>query len=254
MRIAVAGGTGVVGRYVVEAVTGTGHDAVVLSRACGVDLRTDTGVARALEGAEVIIDAANPRTMSLAKATSFFTEVTARLQAVGAAQGVSRLVTLSIVGVDRVPSFGYYRAKVAHEAAAQAGPLPVTIVRATQFFEFPAQILGRIHLGPVGAVPVMRVQPIAARSVGRYLTEVAIHPPPEPLVNVAGPGPEDLVDMARRIVARRGARTRVLPLVLPGATGRAMRGGTLLAPPGTTLIGPTFTDWLAGDDVRALEL
>ena len=162
MRIAVAGGTGMVGKYVVEAITGAGHDAVVLSRSRGVDLRTDSGLAHALDGVEVIVDAANPDSISGAKATAFFTDVTARLQSVGFAHGVARLVTLSIVGIDRVPDYGYYRAKLAQEAVATAGPVPVTIVRATQFHEFPAQILGRARFGPLAAMPVMRVQPVAA--------------------------------------------------------------------------------------------
>jgi len=247
VRIAVAGGTGVVGSYAVEAVQESGHEAVVLSRSRGVDLRADAGLARALEGAEVIIDATNPGTVSRTKATQFFTEVTARLQATGSAQGVRRLVTLSIVGIDRV-GLGYYAAKLAHEEAATAGPLAPTIVRATQFHEFPAQVLGRAHVGPFGSLPVMRVQPIAARSVGRCLVEAALRPPVGQRLEVAGPQPEDLVDMGRRLVRRQGRRLRVLPLVLPGVVGRAMRDGQLLATPATTLVGPDFSEWLAGDD------
>jgi len=168
MRIAVAGGTGTVGRYVVQAAEQSGHHVVVLSRRAGIDLQNGEGLAAALEGIEVVVDATNAGTTNQAKATAFFCEVSRRLQTVATAQGVTRLVTLSIVGADRVPGFGYYQAKLAHEAAALEGPLPATIVRATQFHEFPAQIFGRTRMGPVAMVPRMRVQPIAARTVGEW--------------------------------------------------------------------------------------
>jgi len=187
MRIAVAGGTGTVGRYVVQAAEQSGHHVVVLSRRAGIDLQNGEGLAAALEGIEVVVDATNAGTTNQAKATAFFCEVSRRLQTVATAQGVTRLVTLSIVGADRVPGFGYYQAKLAHEAAALEGPLPATIVRATQFHEFPAQILGRTRMGPMAMVPRMRVQPIAARTVGEVLLEVAAGLPGQEMVEVAGP-------------------------------------------------------------------
>jgi len=251
MRIAVAGGTGVVGTYVVRAITDAGHEAIVLSRSRGIDLRTDTGLAEALAGIEVIVDAANAPSTKRAAATRFFTDVTGRLQAVGAAQGVKRLVTLSIVGIDRVEGFGYYQAKLAQERVAMAGPLPVTIVRATQFHEFPAQVLGQLQLGPLAAVPVMRVQPIAARSVGLCLMETAVDAPSAQTIEVAGPQPEDLIALARRIVRERRKHTRVVPLMVPGAAGKAMRGGALLPTSETRLLGPSFAEWLSSDDSRS---
>jgi len=150
MRIAVAGGTGVVGRYVVEAAHQAGHDVVVMSRRSGVDVRTGDGLPEALKDVDVAIDTTNAATTNRAKATAFFTDVAGQLQAVGAAQGVGRLVALSIVGLERVPGFGYYEAKLAHEAALLAGPLPVSIVRATQFHEFPAQVPFSCRRGPLG--------------------------------------------------------------------------------------------------------
>jgi uncharacterized protein YbjT (DUF2867 family) len=248
MKIAVAGGTGLVGSYTVRAIAEAGHEAVVLSRSRGVDLSHDAGLAQALTGVDVIIDATNAGSIGRAKATAFFTDVTARLQATGSAQGVARLVTLSIVGVDRVTRYGYYQAKLAQEAAALAGPLPVTIVRATQFHEFPAQILARAHLGPVGALPVMRVQPIAARTVGETLVQVAVDPPSAQTIEIAGPEVEDLVTMARRLARARHRRLSVMPLWIPGAAGAAMRGGKLLATATTRLVGPSFSEWLSSSD------
>jgi uncharacterized protein YbjT (DUF2867 family) len=253
MRIAVAGGTGVSGREAVAAAEAAGHQVVTISRKCGVDARTGAGLAHALEGVEVIIDATNPPTTKREAATAFFTEVTGQLQSVGAAHGVSRLVTLSIVGLERVPGYGYYQAKLAQEAAALAGPLPTTIVRATQFHEFPAQILAHLALGPLAPVPIMRIQPIAARSVGEVLVEVATAGPAGgATVEIAGPGPEDLVDLARAIVHRRGMRRVVVPLPVPGPAGRAMRSGGQLPGPGVRTVGPPFGEWLAGVDLSLL--
>lgn len=252
MRIAVAGGTGTVGRYVVQAAEQSGHHVVVLSRRAGVDVRKGDGLDAALEGIEVVVDAAHAGTTNRAKATAFFCEVSRRLQTVATAQGVTRLVTLSIVGVDRVPGFGYYQAKLAQEAAVLEGPLPVTIVRATQFHEFPAQILGRTRMGPVAVVPRMRVQSVAARTVGEVLLEVATGSPRQEMVEVAGPEPADLVDLARSVVARRDQRVAVIPVRVPGRSGKAMRSGALLPTPGVRLAGPGFADWLAGEDLAAV--
>jgi uncharacterized protein YbjT (DUF2867 family) len=252
MRIAVAGGTGTVGRYVVQAAEQSGHHVVVLSRRAGVDVRKGDGLDAALEGIEVVVDATHAGTTNRAKATAFFCEVSRRLQTVATAQGVTRLVTLSIVGVDRVPGFGYYQAKLAQEAAVLEGPLPVTIVRATQFHEFPAQILGRTRMGPLAVVPRMRVQSVAARTVGEVLLEVATGSPRQEMVEVAGPEPADLVDLARSVVARRDQRVAVIPVRVPGRSGKAMRSGALLPTPGVRLAGPGFADWLAGEDLAAV--
>ncbi|HVX22273.1 MAG TPA: NAD(P)H-binding protein [Acidimicrobiales bacterium] len=247
MKVAIAGGTGVVGRFAVEAARERGHEVVVLSRSTGVDLRSGDGLAEALDGVEVVVDATNAATMKEAEAAAMFTGMTGNLQAVGAAQGVARLVTLSIVGLERVP-LGYYRAKLAQEAAARAGPLPVTVVRATQFHEFPAQVVQRSRVGPVALVPHMRLQPVAARAVGQVLAEVAEQPAGGGTVEVAGPEVLDLVTMARTLARHRHRRLLVLPVPVPGA-GKAMRtGGQLPQGGGARIVGPTFGEWLATDD------
>jgi len=251
MRIAVVGGTGTVGRYVVLAAEQAGHQVAVLSRRVGVDVRTGEGLDAALAGVDVVVDAMNADAMSRSKATAIFTETTRRLQRVGAAHGVSRLVTLSIVGVDRVP-FGYYQAKLAQEATALEGPLPATIVRATQFHEFPAQVMGRLHVGRLGLMPRMRVQSIAARTVGELVVEVAATPPGETTVEVAGPEPANLFELARAIASRPDHQMSLVPLRVPGQVGKAMRTGALLPGPGARLAGPCFAEWLTGEDLAAV--
>jgi uncharacterized protein YbjT (DUF2867 family) len=242
MKIAVAGGTGVVGRHVVEVAKAAGHEPVVLSRGAGVDLLDENKVAAALRGADAIIDVANAPTLNEKKATAFFTEVDERLSRLGAQAGASLLVALSIVGIDRV-SWSYYRSKAAQEKAARSGPLPATIVRATQFHEFPGQILDRAHLGPLAAVPVMAIQPIAARSVAEFLVRSVEQPPSSEVTDIAGPRPENLVALARATARGEGRRVVVVPIRVPGAGGRAMRRGDLRPGPDAQLLGPSFADW-----------
>lgn len=249
VRIAVAGGTGTVGRYVVENARMAGHDVVVLSRSSGVDLRQGDALGEALRDVEVIIDVSNPQTTNGAQAGAFFVDVTTRLHEVGASLGVKRLVSLSIVGIDNFP-FGYYQAKVAQEAAVLAGPLSPTVVRATQFHEFATQILVRTRRGSLAGMPIMRIQPIAARSVADVLVSTALVAPPEPTIEIAGPQEESLVVMARSILRDRNRRALVIPLRVPGAAGKLMRSGGQLPPAGARLVGPTFERWLASGDAK----
>jgi uncharacterized protein YbjT (DUF2867 family) len=267
VRIAVAGGTGTVGRHVVEAAQRKGHDVVVISRAMGIDvLATDTtSLSAALAEVEVIIDASNNASMNRAKATGWFTAATRNLQKAGAAAGVNRLVTISIVNIDKLAGNPYYAAKLAQEAAAKEGPLPVTILRATQFHEFSAQVMQRSRFGPVALVPRFTVQTVAARAVGEVAVELAESPPapseaqtdgggdgPAVIVDLAGPTTASLVDQARAIVRRRGDRTRVIPFSIVGRTGRAMKTGGLTPGPGARVEGPAFEEWLAGPDIEAV--
>ncbi len=250
MRIAVAGGTGTAGRYAAAAGEAAGHQVVVLSRSTGVDVRTGQGLKGALEGVDVVVDTLDGGTTNRARATAFFEESSGRLQDACADAGVRRVVVLSIVGVDRVPGFGYYRAKLAHEAAARRGTVPVSIVRTTQFLEFAGQVLDRMGFGPMAPVPSMRIQPVAARTVGRRLVEVATDGSPCLSSELAGPEAVELVEMARRTVRGRGAHKIVVPIRIPGAAGSALRGGALLPGPDALIAGPGPDEWLRSDDFR----
>lgn len=249
MRVAVAGGTGTVGRHVAQACSDAGHDVAVLSRRTGTDLVTGTGLAAALQGVDVVVDASNGPAVTGSKATSFFEAATRNLHAAGSSAGVSRLVTISIVNIDKLAGYPYYRAKLAQERAALAGPLPATIVRATQFHEFPVQIMLRAKLGPVALMPDFQVQTVAARSVGEVVAGVVGDPPAETCLDVAGPDVAHLPDLARRACRRLGWSTRVVAVPVPGRTGRAMRTGGLTPQGGARIAGPSFDEWLAGVDV-----
>jgi uncharacterized protein YbjT (DUF2867 family) len=158
VKMAVAGGTGVVGRYVVTAAEAAGHEVVTLSRRTGSDLTTGAGLEAALAGVEVIVDATNPSSnwAMFTRSADFFTAVTGHLHLAGAKAGVKRLVTVSIVNIDRMQANPYYKAKLAQERAAKAGPLGSTILRATQFHEFPAQMILRGKFGRVVPIPTCR--------------------------------------------------------------------------------------------------
>ncbi len=166
MKIAVAGGTGAVGRHVVDVARETGHESVVLTRSTGVDLVAGEGLADALPGVDAVIDVASVQTMSDAASRAFFGAVTRNLLAAETAAGVGHHVALSIVGVDDAP-YAYYAGKVLQEQLVEAGPVPWTILRATQFHEFAAQLHARMRFGPIVVVPALQSQPVAARGGGR---------------------------------------------------------------------------------------
>ena len=133
MKIAVIGGTGLIGSQVVRLLNESGHEAVPQSPSSGVDLLSGAGLGQALKGADVVVNLTNSPTFDEASAAFFQTTMDNLLSAAQAA-GVGHAVILSIVGADRVPDLAYYRAKVLQEDVLKAGPVPYSIVRATQFF------------------------------------------------------------------------------------------------------------------------
>lgn len=240
VKIAVAGGTGVVGRHTVDAVRAAGHEPMVLARSTGVDVTTGAGLADALAGVDAIIDTTNVTTSSAKKAIAFFDAATRNLT--NAAEAVSaRIVALSIVGIDRVP-FGYYEGKLRQEQVLADSGVPHSILRATQFHEFPGQILNRVP-GPIAVTPKMRMQPVAAAEVAQVLVELATGTP-SAMTELAGPREEYLPDLVRRLLNARGTRKPVWAVRMPGKGGKAMATGGNL-PTGDYRRGTqTFEEWL----------
>ena len=252
MRIAVAGGTGLVGRFIVDEVRAAGHQPVVIARSAGVDILTGAGLARALDGAQAVIDVSNTPAMRRSAATAFFVAGARNLLAAGQQAGVAHHVLLSIVGIDRL-RMGYYAAKLDQEALVRDSGVPASIMRATQFHEFVPEFLARIP-GPVVAMPRLRVQPVAAAEVARALVAVATGGPVGSAPDMAGPEQLELAGLARRVLRARGSSRVVLSFRLPGAAGRAMADGALLAS-GPGLRGQqTFSEWLAGQQAAAVSL
>ncbi|WP_432543750.1 SDR family oxidoreductase [Kineococcus sp. SYSU DK002] len=248
MKIAVAGGTGTVGRHVVVAAAARGHATVVLSRSRGVDLRHGAGLAAALAGTDVVVDVTGCSTQRAGRAREFSRAVTTQLLRAGREAGVGHHVVLSVVGADRAPH-GYYAGKALQEELVRAGGVPWTVLRTTQFHEFARQVLGRVRLGPLSVVPVMRTQPVAAREVAERLVDLVEGPPAGPARDLAGPQELRLVDAVRAYARATGHRGPVLAVPLPGGFGRALRDGTLL-PAGEADRGrQTFAQWLAAEGV-----
>lgn len=249
MRIAVVGATGNIGRHAVD-VLEAGHDVVALSRAGGVDLVTGRGLAEALTGVECVIDAAIGPASDQDPAAESFTAAAANLHAASEKAGVRRIVVASLIGADRYTA-GYGAAKRAHEQAMLAGPVPVRLLRAALLHESVPQRIAWGRRGGLVELPAMRIQPVAARSVAVALVGLATAPAAAPaparelIPEVAGPREEDLVDLARLLVAWRGDPVRVQGVRDPANPDLDLyeRGG-LLPGPHATLTGPTFREWL----------
>ena len=244
MHIAVAGGTGLIGRMVMDEVERRGDTAAVLARSAGVDLVAGSGIETALAGAEAVIDVSNVVTTSRDRSVEFFDAAGTNLRAAAERVGVRHLVCLSIVGIDRV-GWGYYFGKRRQEEIALSGTVPATVLRATQFHEFADQLLQRG--GPVALVPKILSQPIAAREVAAALVELARGPAQGLLPDMAGPAQLHMPDMVRSLLRARGSRRPVLALRVPGAAGKALATGGLL-PTGDGARGrQTYAAWLEAE-------
>ena len=245
-RIAVAGATGRVGRHTVDVLHEGGHDVVAISRSNGVDVITGDGLAAALEGVETVIDVTTGPSPEQGPATEFFTTAIRNLDEAGEKAGVRRLVVVSIIGVDQATA-GYGAAKLAHERAALAGPIPARIVRAAQFHDLVEMLMGWGRQGDVVYLPKMRTQIVAARTVAEELAAVALSDEPEGArpAEIAGPREEYLPDLAALLAARRGEEVKIEAVSHPEDPDDVLaENGGLLPGPHAKLAGPTFAEWL----------
>jgi uncharacterized protein YbjT (DUF2867 family) len=243
VKIAVAGGTGLVGRQTVEAVRRFGHDPLVLARSAGVDLTTGAGLAVVLDGVDAVIDVTNTPSVNTDQMRAFFAAVTGHLLAAEHHGCVRHHVVLSIVGLDRLPDHGHYAGKREQERLALSGPVPASVVRATQFFDFAAQMVNWTLRGQSAALAPLLLQPVAVTDVADVLVEVALGEPVNGICELAGPETQDLVDMARRTLAARGESVRLIP-TWRGRYGVEMAGEVLLPRPDARLAPTTFDHWL----------
>ncbi|MEU6671162.1 SDR family oxidoreductase [Streptomyces sp. NPDC046727] len=187
MKIVVIGGTGLIGSQVVALVRDKGHEAVPAAPSRGVNALTGEGLAQAVEGADVVVDVSNSPSFETEPALDFFTRSAQHLFAAEKEAGVRHHVALSIVGVDQVPDYGYYRAKVAQEEAVRGSGVPYSLVRATQFFEFIAPVMDMSTVGKEVRLPSLRLRPIASADVAAAVAEAAQGEPTNGIRNIAGP-------------------------------------------------------------------
>ncbi|MEU4248249.1 SDR family oxidoreductase [Amycolatopsis sp. NPDC026612] len=243
MKIAVIGGTGLVGSRVVTILTKNGHEAVPHSPSTGLDLLSGRGLPEALEGAEVVVNLTNSPTFDEASPAFFRTTMDNLLEAAGAA-GVGHAVILSIVGAELVPDLVYYRAKVLQEDILKAGPVPYSIVRATQFFEFMAPTMSWTSDENAVRLPATRIQPIAADDVAQAVAEVSMGAPLRGTRNVAGPEVFTLDELGRITLAAQGDQRRVITDDRAGLFAAAS-GDALVAKDGAVMAKTTYREWLA---------
>ncbi len=244
MRIAVIGATGLVGGPTVAALQDRGHAVVPVSRSTGVDLLTGAGLEKALDGVDAVVDVTNTVATDPAEAERFFESATCNLLAAEEHAGVGHLVVLSIVGLDRIRGNGHYHGKRRQEALVQGGPVPWTIQRATQFFELPAMVVGWTRSRGVATIPPLLIQPVAVQDVVAVLAELVTGPPRGWAPDLAGPEPQDFVDMARRILVLGQDRIRLVPSWRDGPFGVEAAGEVLLPGPSARLGSTTFDSWL----------
>jgi uncharacterized protein YbjT (DUF2867 family) len=226
MKIAIAGGTGTLGSLVCAELGRRGHQIRVLSRRSPdypVDLTAGDGLDKALDGCAAVIDASNAS--SPKRAAQVLVEGSRHLLAAGQRAGIGHHVCISIVGCERLP-VGYYRVKAEQEQVVESGPVPWSIVRATQFHELAATTLGAVGKYHVLPVPRMTLQTVAAAEVARLVADVT-ESGPRGRVQIAGPQILTARQLATTWRSVTGTRAVLLPVPLPGKAGRALRGGAL---------------------------
>jgi uncharacterized protein YbjT (DUF2867 family) len=244
MRIVVIGGSGRVGSNVVRRLAGQGHEAVAASPATGVDSITGEGLAEVMAGADVVVDVANAPVWDDDAVLEFFTTSSRNLLTAEREAGVGHHVALTIVGADRLPDSGYLRAKVAQEAEIEAGQVPNTILRATQFFEFLAQIVEsgaeRDHVRLSDGL----MQLIAVDDVAAAVAELAIAAPAG-RVEIGGPEALGIDAWARRLFAATGDQRTVVADPHARYYGTELAGGELTPGDGARIGATDFATWFA---------
>jgi uncharacterized protein YbjT (DUF2867 family) len=243
-KIVVIGGSGLIGSQLVASLACQGRHAVSASLESGVNTLTGEGLAEAMDGAQVVVDVSNSPSFEDAAVMEFFTRSTRNLLAAGAAAGVRHHVTLSIVGADRLGDSGYMRAKVAQEHAVQAGPVPFTILRSSQFFEFVARIADSATIDGVVRLSPALLQPVAAADVANALAAIVQDSPRKAVVEIAGPQSMPLDELARRVLRARGDARPVRADAQARYFGAVIEDASLRPGPGARVGRITLANWL----------
>ncbi len=245
MKIVVIGGSGLIGANIVGRLRLDGHEVVAASPRTGVDTVTAAGLAQALAGAQVVVDVANSPSFEDRAALEFFETSGRNLLAAEVDAGVEHHLALSVVGTDRLPQSGYFRAKVAQETLIKASRIPYTIVRATQFFEFIGNIIDANIDGEVARLSPALMQPIAADDVSALLADLAVGAPLNGTLEIAGPDCFPIDEIARKFLVAQDDRRQVIADVHARYFGSQLSDRSLL-PGAHPRLGPTrFHNWLS---------
>jgi uncharacterized protein YbjT (DUF2867 family) len=250
MKIVVIGGTGLIGSKLVQNLRERGHDVLAAAPSTGVNSITREGLAQAMDGAEVVVDVANAPSWEDQAVLDFFETSSRNLLAAEAAAGVRHHVALSIVGSERLPENGYFRAKVAQENLIKASGIPYTLLRATQFFEFVGGIAQSATVGEEIYLSPALIQPMASDDVVAALTDVALAAPINGTVEVAGPEAMPLDELVRRFLRATQDTRKVVPDVHARYYGAVLDDQSLTAGKNARLGTIRFEDWLAQSTAR----
>jgi uncharacterized protein YbjT (DUF2867 family) len=243
MKIAVLGGTGLIGSRVVKKLNAAGHEAVPHSKSTGVDVISGEGLDKAVAGADVVVNLTNSPTFDEASPAWFRQSMNNVLEAAQRA-GVRHFVVLSIVGTDQVPELDYYKAKALQEEILAAGPIPYSIVRATQFMEFIDDVMSWTTEGDTVRLPSTPIQPIAAQDVSDAVAEVAAGAPLQGIRNIGGPDVFTLDELGRITLAARPDGRSVVTDDSAGMFG-VVRGDAIICKEDARLAPTHYADWLA---------
>ena len=251
MKIVVIGGSGLIGRNVVSGLAAHGHDPVPASPATGVDTITGEGLRDVVVGADVVVDVSNAPVWDDDAVMKFFTTSSRNVLAAEREAGVGHHVAVSIVGSDRLPDSGYLRAKVAQEAEIEAGSIPYTILRATQFFEFLRQIVDAGAEGHSVRLSTGLIQFVAADDVAGTVAELAIGRPVGGRVELGGPEALGIDAWARRLFAATGDNREVIADPHARYYGTELHGGELTPGEGARIGKVDFDTWFASNQQKA---
>jgi uncharacterized protein YbjT (DUF2867 family) len=244
MKIVVIGGSGLIGTKLVTILRERGHEVVAASPSTGVDTITGAGLAAALAGARVVVDVANSPSWEDQAVLQFFEKSGLNILGAEAVAGVAHHVALSVVGTDRLLKSGYFRAKMAQENLVKASKIPYTILRATQFFEFVGGIAAFSTVGNTVRLSPALFQPIAAEDVAAALADIALAPPVNGMVEVAGPEALPLDETVRKYLRANKDQRQVTTDAEAPYFGLQMTDKSL-TPGDSPRLGPThFDTWL----------
>jgi uncharacterized protein YbjT (DUF2867 family) len=251
MRIVVIGGGGLIGSNVVRRLVAQGHDPVAASPSTGVDAVTGQGLSEVMVGADVAVDVSNAPVWDDDAVMEFFITSTRNLLAAERDAGVRHHVALSIVGTDRLPDSGYLRAKAAQEAEIEAGSIPYTILRATQFFEFLPQIIEAGAEGDSVRLSTGLIQFVAANEVAETVADLAIDAPVGGRVELGGPESLGIDAWARRLFASTGDTRSVIADPHARYYGTELHGAELTPGEGARIGKADFDTWFAANQQGA---
>ena len=245
MKIVVVGGSGLIGSRLVKKLAAMGHQAVAASPDTGVNTVTGEGVAEALKSAGVVVDVSNSPSWEDAAVLQFFEGSTRNLLTCEAAAGVGHHVALSVVGTDRLTESGYFRAKMAQEKMIEQSSTPYSLVHATQFFEFLKGLADISFDGHEVHLPSVLFQPMAADDVANGLARIAVGPPANGVVEIAGSEEFRLDDLVRRRMTALNDPREVVADPHARYAGARLGERTLLPGQDARLGKTRFDDWLA---------